>query len=312
MTGEFDPVPARMPTPPKRPLPPGACDTHTHVFGPFDRFAVPVPSSYAPPIAPPEVHQDMLDRAGFDRAVIIQPAPYGTDNGALLSALRGRPHVLRGVAVLAADVTEDQMHVLHAAGVRGLRFSEMKDPRSGGRYKGSIGIDDYIRLAPRMREFGWIPHVWAKCADLAEFLPTVLESGLPFVVDHLAAIDTASGVDDPAFRSVLRHLSEGRIWVKLSLCRNSTRAPGYEDERPFHDALIRANPDRLLWGSDWPFVRMYEKSPDVGQLVDVFDAWVGDDDLRTKILVTNPAGLYGFGDVAAGAAGATRAGEGAK
>lgn len=290
----FDPVPARMPTAPRRAVPDGACDTHTHVFGPLDQFPVPSPSSYAPPIAPPKIHQEMLDKVGLGRAIVIQPAPYGTDNSALVNALKARPATTRGVAVLSSQAQEGEFDALHEAGVRGLRFSEMRDPRSGGRYKGSIGVDEYPELARQMRPRGWIPHVWAKCADLAEFLPAVLQEGLPFVVDHLAAIDTERGVDDPAFQAVLRLVGEGSIWVKLSLCRNSAVAPTYEDEKPFHDALVRANPERLLWGSDWPFVRMYEKSPDVGGLLDVFDDWIGSDALRQQILVDNPAKLYGF------------------
>lgn len=294
MSGDFEPVAARMPSAPRLALPPGACDTHTHVFGPFERYPVPAPSSYAPPIAPPGIHQEMLRRTGLERAILIQPAPYGVDNSALVEALEAQPSTLRGVAVLSADATDGQLERLRTAGVRGLRFSEMKDPRSGGRYKGSIGVEDYLELAPRMKAFGLLPHVWAKCADLAGFLPRVLEPGLPFVIDHMAAVNVEAGVGDPSFQAVLRHLAEGSIWVKLSLCRNSTDGPGYPAQRPFHDALIRANADRVLWGSDWPFVRMYERSPDVGSLLDVFDDWVADADLRERILVRNPAVLYGF------------------
>lgn len=294
MTIDFDPVPPRMPSAPRRPLPAGACDTHTHVFGPFDRYPVPSPSSYAPPIAPPPVHQDMLDRVGLGRAILIQPAPYGTDNGALVEALKARPDTTRGVAVLSPEAGDADFATLRAANVRGLRFSEMRDPRGGGRYKGSIGLDGYALLAPRMREHGLVPHIWARCAVLSEALPKALEAGLPFVVDHMAAIEVESGVDDGAFRTILRLLADGRIWVKLSLCRNSASAPDYPDQRPFHDALIAANPDQVLWGSDWPFVRMYENSPDVGHLLDLLDDWTGDAALREKILVENPARLYGF------------------
>lgn len=287
------PVEPRMPGAPRRALPSGACDTHTHVFGPFDRYPVPSPSSYAPPIAPPAVHQDMLDRTGLSRAVLVQPAPYGTDNSALIEALRARPATTRGVAVLSSAAGDAEFETLHAAGIKGLRFNEMRDPRGGGRYKGSIGLDEFLLLAPRMRASGFVPHIWAKCTDLADMLPRALEEGLPFVLDHLAAVNVEAGVGDPAFQAILRLLAEGKVWVKLSLCRNSA-TPGYPDQRPFHDALIAANPDQLLWGSDWPFVRMYEKSPDVGHLLDIFDDWTSDDALRHAILVDNPRRLYGF------------------
>lgn len=296
MNDVLEPVAARMPEAPASPPPAGACDTHTHVFGPFERHPVPAPSSYAPPIAPPPVHQEMLDRAGLSRAVLIQPAPYGTDNSALLEALSQRPETTRGVGVLSADADDADFERLAAANIKGLRFSEMRDPRGGGRYKGSIGLDQYLLLAPRMKEHGFVPHVWAKCATLVDLLPPAIrEAGQPFVIDHLAGIDIEKGVDDPDFRTLVDLLKDGLIWIKLSLCRNSTDAPNYDSQRPFHEALIEANPERLLWASDWPFVRMYDKSPDVGHLLDVFAAWTPEAALRRRILVDNPASLYGFG-----------------
>ena len=132
MNDVLEPVAARMPEAPASPPPAGACDTHTHVFGPFARHPVPAPSSYAPPIAPPPVHQEMLDRAGLSRAVLIQPAPYGTDNSALLEALSQRPETTRGVGVLSADADDADFERLAAANIKGLRFSEMRDPRGGG------------------------------------------------------------------------------------------------------------------------------------------------------------------------------------
>jgi 2-pyrone-4,6-dicarboxylate lactonase len=296
MTAET--VEPRMPGAP-RSLPAGACDTHTHVFGPFDRFPIAAGGSYLPPNAPPQTHQAMLDGAGLERAVIIQPAPYGTDNRALVEALRARPETTRGVAVLSAADPAALYPELAEAGVRGLRFNEMRDPKGGGRYKGSIGLEDYRRMAPAMREHGLVPHIWAKCADLAAELPAAMEEGgQAFVIDHLAGIDVAAGPSDPAFRTVLSLLREGRIWVKHSLCRNSTDAPGFESQRAFHEALLDANPDQVMWGSDWPFVRMYERSPDVGDLLDVFFAWTADEALRRRILVDNPQRLYGFGAAA--------------
>ncbi len=293
VTADMAPTKPRMPTPPRRPLPAGACDTHTHVFGPIERFPFTAPSNYAFPLAAPEVHRTMLDIVGLRRGVLIQPAPYGTDPSAMLNALREGGGRLRGVAVATGDIADAELARWHEAGVRGLRFLEMKDPISGGRYKGGIGLEEYTRLAPRMRELGWLPHIWARCDDLAALLPEALKLGLPFVVDHVAGIDVSKGTDDPAFRKIVSLVRDGAIWVKLQLCRNSTR-PGYEDQRPFHDVLVEANPDRLIWASDWPFVRMYERSPDVGQLVDIFDAWVGDDRVREKVFAANPAALYGF------------------
>lgn len=280
-----------------RDLPAGACDTHTHVFGPFDRYPVAPGGGYLPPDAPPPVHQAMLDAAGIDRAVLIQPAPYGTDNSALKEALLARPRTTRGVAVLSAADPASTYRQLAEAGVRGLRFNEMRDPGGGGRYRGSIGLEDYRHMAPLMREHGLIPHIWARAQQLADDLPSAMDAcGQPFVIDHLAGIDVDAGTGDRSFQTLLALLREGRVWIKLSLCRNSTDAPGFASQRPFHDALVQANPDNLLWGSDWPFVRMYERSPDVGTLLDIFFEWVPDAALRHRLLVENPQRLYGFGE----------------
>jgi 2-pyrone-4,6-dicarboxylate lactonase len=286
-------VPPRMPRAPRTKLPPGACDTHAHVFGPFDRFSIIGPTNYAPPLAPPPTYLDMLSRTGFSRGVLIQPAPYGADPAALVNALHGRTDFLRGVAVASSDITDSSLHYLRYSGIAGLRFIEMRDPVSGGRYKGGVGLDEYRRLAPRMREYGLLPHIWAACSDLAALLPDALSENQPFVIDHLAGITPARGVQDPDFQHLLALLREGRIWIKLQLCRNSA-GPDFIDQRPFHDALIAANPANLLWGSDWPFVRMYDRAPDVGHLIDLFDDWVNDDALRHAVFVANPERLYGF------------------
>lgn len=181
------------------------------------------------------------------------------------------------------------------AGIAGLRFVEVPDPRSGGRWAGSVGFDDLERMAPRLRELGWQAQLWADCETIIEAAPMLRRLGIPIVIDHMARLQTARGVADPGFQHLLRLLADGEVWVKLSLCRVSAQRPDYPDLRPFHDALVAANPERLLWGSDWPHVNMGEAAPDVGHLIDLFDRWLGDDGLRQSILVDNPARLFGFG-----------------
>lgn len=290
----LEPVLPRMPSPPRHQLPEGACDAHAHVFGPYDRFPPTTPSSYAPPLAPLEVYLRMLDQIGASRGVLVQPAPYGTDTSALCDALRRGAGRLRGIAVATADVADSDLADLQAAGVRGLRFVEMQDPRGGGRYRGSVGADDLRRLAGRMRELEWHAQIWASCPDCAALASDLGDLDLPLVFDHMACPRTQASIDDPSFQRILAMVAEGRIWVKLSLCRNSKQVPDYPDLRPFHDALVEANPDRLLWGSDFPFVRMGDMAPDVGHLLDLFHAWVDDAALRQRILVENPSALYGF------------------
>jgi predicted TIM-barrel fold metal-dependent hydrolase len=223
--------------------------------------------------------------------VLTQPAPYGTDPSAMLNALRGAGGALRGIAVAEADVTDSALEDWHAAGIRGLRFTEVRAP-GGGRYPGSIGLDALRDLAPRMRDLGWHAQLWASAADMPDILPLALGHGFPLVLDHMGMPDPARGLGDPGFAALLDALRDGRAWVKLTTCRIRG------DARPFHDALLAANPDRLLWGSDWPYVRM-DPAPDAGAMLDQFHDWTEDEGLRRRILVSNPARLYGFEETAA-------------
>ena len=293
-SGQPSPVAPRMPAAPRHPLPPGACDTHTHVFGPYDTFPFARPSSYAPPLAPFATHADMLDRVGATRVVLVQPAPYAQDHRALVDALQRYAGAARGIASLSANATDDEFQVLHTTGVRGVRFSEVLDRGTGQRFAGSVGIDELPRLAGRMRTLGWHAQVWARCADVPACTEACERAGVSVVFEHMGMVDVALGAQHADFLRVADLVREGRAWVKLALCRNSTAGPDYADLRPFHDALVEANPSRLLWASDWPFVRMGEASPDVGRLLDLFHAWIDDEDVRRRILVKNPALLYGF------------------
>ncbi|MBC7804459.1 MAG: amidohydrolase family protein [Candidatus Parcubacteria bacterium] len=148
------------------------------------------------------------------------------------------------------------------------------------------------RLAPRLKELGWHAQLWMTCDAVVAAAPLLLAAGIPIVLDHMARFDVARGVQDAAFQELLALLSEGRIWIKMTPARNSKRFPDYEDVRPFHDAIVRANPDHLIWGSDWPYLRMGEATPDAGHLLDLLDQWCGDEELRRKILSDNPAVLY--------------------
>lgn len=285
--GAFPPFPSQ----PSHATPSRACDAHTHIFGPRDRFPLVHQSDFPLPAAPIELHREMRGRVGLDRAVLVQPAHYGFDHSALIDALAQDPRT-RGIALADAEVSDRQLDDLDAAGVRGLRFTEFRNP-DGSVRPGSVGIDHLFRLAPRLRERGWQAHVWAGAASLDMLLPKLGELGLPVVLDHMGMPDVAAGVGDPKFQRLIAALRDGRIWIKLSLCRLSDD-PAYAAIRPFHDVLVETEPSRLLWGSDWPFIRMMDRSPDVGALLDRFSAWVDDAALRQAILCDNPAQLFGF------------------
>jgi predicted TIM-barrel fold metal-dependent hydrolase len=282
----------RMPGRPCRVLPAHACDSHCHVFGPYDRFPLQHPSSYAAPDAPAARYLSMLDTLGAQRGVLVQPAPYGTDPAALLDALNQGQGRLRGVAVADPGVSDTQLQALYDGGVRALRFVEARDP-AGRLFPGSVGFDQVAPLAPRMKQHGLHAQLWAPCDVYARHLPALARLGLPLVIDHLGSLVPARGPQDAVFQLLRGLLGDGAIWMKLTLCRVGT-APDYADARYLHDAFTAANPDQLVWGSDWPFVRMGEKAPRADALLDLAWDWLGSDALHQKIWVDNPARLYGF------------------
>jgi len=286
-------APPDPPSRPRYPAPAGAIDSHAHVFGPLARYPLAPGASYRTPDLPVAAYLAMLARIGFARGVLVQPSAYALDNGALLAALAAAPERLRGIAVAKASITDGELAAWQAAGVRGLRFSQFAAGGAHG-FSGTVGFEDFTDLAPRLRALGWQAQIWTRAELFAAAAERLLAPGVPLVLDHMGHFDPRAGLNDASFRLVLRLLGEGRIWVKLPVYRNSQAFPDYEDCRPFHDALVRANPERLVWGTDWPHVGLKRDMPDVGRLVDLFAAWVEGDGLRRKILVENPARLYGF------------------
>jgi predicted TIM-barrel fold metal-dependent hydrolase len=276
---------------PACPLPVGAWDTHAHVFGPYDRFPLAVDRAYDPPLAPYEDYVEMLDRVDFARGVLVHAAANGFDNSATLDAVaRSRGRVL-GIAVVSPEVSDGELEHLAANGIRGLRFTEM-GATPGAPRAFSLLFHDLKRMAPRLRALGMHAQMWAKCDFIVEQAKLLQKLGLPLVIDHMGSFDVMRGVRDSIFQGFLEILGDGQVWVKLTPIRNSRQLPNCTDVRPFHEALLDRAPDRLLWGSDWPYIRL-NPSPDVGKLVDLFDDWTRDSVLRHKIFVTNPQSLFG-------------------
>lgn len=279
---------------PKNPLPAGACDTHAHVFGPYEQFPLADPRPYTPVPAPKEDYFAMLKAVGFDRGVLVHGGAHGWDHSAMLNAIAAKPDVLRGIGVLPGTTPESQLSELHAGGVRGLRFTEVAGPNAAQRFDGRVGFDALYELAPLMRKLRWQAVIWANAAKIASEATTLARLGLPLVIDHLGYFDVSRGVGDPAFQTLLSLVKDGVAWVKLTAFRNSKSIPMHKDVRPFQDALVEANADQLLWGSDWPFLGMKEYRPTTAALLDLLDEWLGNEQLRIKILVDNPAKLYKF------------------
>jgi predicted TIM-barrel fold metal-dependent hydrolase len=287
-------APPRQPTRPKSPPPPQACDTHAHVFGPAARFPYADDRSYTPPDAPLAKYLSMLDTVGFARGVLVQGSAHGGDNAAMLDALARTPERLRGVAVADANVRPEELRRWNGLGVRGLRFNHFF--RDGQlHYRGGVPLDAAATLRPVMAELGWHIQLWIDVKDLPDTIPTLTSLGLPVVIDHMGRSDARAGTATIGFQSLLRLLGEGGCWVKLSGAHRISRmAPDYPDARPFHEALVRANPEQLVWGGDWPHPRMDDAMPDVGHLFELFHDWTPDAATRERILMENPARLYGF------------------
>lgn len=276
---------------PLRALPPGAWDTHAHIFGPFDRYPLLPNRRWSPPLSPAEDYLAMLDTIGFARGVTVHSWVNGFDHGGAASAYPLAPHRMRGVAAMQADCSDAALQALHAQGFRAIRFTEIgRQPVPGA---GSVTLDDLDVLAPRLRALGWQAHLWVNAATTLRAAARLRNHGIPIVLDHMGYFEVARGVADTVFQDLLRLVRDGEFWVKLCPVRVTQDRVAYADVRPFHDALVRTIPDRLIYGTDWPFISLDEAPPDAGTMVDLFDAWTPDDDLRRKIFVDNPLRLFG-------------------
>ena len=272
---------------PKSTVPLNACDTHGHVFGPLGRFPLIHQPIYSLPLATGETYRAHLRSLGMARGILTQPTPYGKDPSAMLAVLASAPDAIRGVAVADAETEPRILERWRASGVVGLRFVQIRTP-DGLPYPGSVSFDHLEVLAPVMRSLNMHAQLWAKAEDLVTELPRLLRFGVRLVLDHMGSPDP-NGV---AFSKLLSFLRAEDIWTKLVVCRLGVH-PNYSIARPLHDALIDVAPERCLWGTDWPYVRM-SQAPDAAQLLDMFFSWTRSDEIRHRILVENPARLYGF------------------
>lgn len=290
------PPPDPDPEAPRFALPPGAWDCHAHVFGPAARFPFAEGRGYTPADAPPEAFLRHLDRLGLERGVVVQANAHGLDNGALLAALAAAPARLRGVAIVPAGTDAAVLRLWHDAGVRGLRF-HLFHPERRPDYRRGVGWDAVEALLPAMLDLGWHAQFWIDAAALPferEGLAR-LASRLPVVFDHFCEAPAAEGVEGEGFRSLLDLVAGHGAWAKLSApYRASALGPDYPDMEPLHRALLRAAPERLVWGSDWPHPQVpAERMPNDGRLLNLLGCWIDDPTDRERILVENPSRLYG-------------------
>jgi predicted TIM-barrel fold metal-dependent hydrolase len=277
------------PLPPRFSVPRGACDAHAHILGPASLYPYSADRQYTPPDALLPSYENMLRVLGIDRAVLVQPSVYGTDNRCLLDAMKSAKTEMRGIVVLPETVTDHELATMHRCGVRGIRANLIRGDRGD--------LDRAARLADRIAPLGWHLQVLADVSTLADFEQYVRALPIETAFDHMGHMPVAKGVDEPGFRSLVRLIESGRCWVKLSgsyRITQETRAP-YADVARIAEALVRAAPERVIWGSDWPHTATKIPVPNDGTLLDMLAAWVPDTAERNQILVGNPARLYGFG-----------------
>jgi predicted TIM-barrel fold metal-dependent hydrolase len=274
---------------------PDAWDTHAHILGPAKKFPFAPGRGYTPPDCPAEDYVALLDHLGFAHGLVVQANAHGFDNRIVLDALARYPR-LRGIAITDTRVAPGTLREWDRLGVRGLRF-HLFSAAGRPRYVRGVGLDVFAALRPVMRALGWVMQVWCDWRLLPEIAGTLraVAAEMPVVVDHMLSIPAGRGVDDPTFQALLRLVGDGHVHAKLSgAYRLSEQYPDYPDARPFHDALLRANPERLMWGTDWPHPQIDGAvMPDDGHLVDLFHQWTPDASHRRLILVETPARLFG-------------------
>jgi predicted TIM-barrel fold metal-dependent hydrolase len=283
-------------------LPPGACDCHVHVVGSQSVYPMVAERHYTPGPASVADLRQHLARNGLGRTVIIQPSFYGTDNSCMLHALHALQGAGRGVAVVGTSASDADLHVLHAQGIRGLRLN-VESSGTGDTQAVSTALQYW---AARIATLGWHLQIYAALDALHAINPVLQQLRVPIVLDHFAMMQDSTPPDDVRAQAVLSLVRSGRAYVKLSAPYRiqSALTPDPDAVARIAARYLQANPERVLWGSDWPHTHRepgktaHEVSAyrpiEPTTLLQGIHAWLPTAALRTQVLVDNPARLYGF------------------
>ncbi|WLE59533.1 amidohydrolase family protein [Burkholderia plantarii] len=282
-------------------IPSGACDCHVHVIGPQSRYPMLSDRAYTPSEASVANLRAHLAQIGMSRVVLIQPSFYGTDNACLIDALQALGGMARGIAVIDSSTPDETLQALAANGVKGVRVNL----ESIGVHDPAAARNALNALARRIAPLGWHIQIYAASNVIAASAEVIGALDVPVVFDHFGMVQTSKGMAQPDLQPIVELVRGGRAYVKLSApYRISKDGPGYDDVRPLVRRFVEANPSRIVWASDWPHTdrapgkRPTEVSPfrqvDDRGVLNQLSHWVSEPELRRRILVSNPAALYGF------------------
>ena len=271
--------------PPELRAPAGACDCHIHIYE--DRFPVVPQAVFKPPHAPLADYLDVRKALGLSRVVVVQPNGYGYDNTCTLQAMAALGDTARGVAIVPPDTPDVELERLTRAGVRGIRYFLLPG--------GILGWDSLETMAARVRNFGWHVQLQLDGRELPRYEEALARLPVQLVIDHNGKFLDPVPTSHPGFQSLVRLLRGGNTWVKLSAPYETSRdgPPHYADVSALARALVAANAERCVWATNWPHPAQNPR-PESAPLLDLLLAWANDDATRHRILVDNPARLYGF------------------
>ena len=294
---------AQPATPVNFDIPAGACDCHTHIHPDPAKYPFFAGRVYTPELASPEEMTALHKALKMERVVIVTPSIYGTDNSATLFGMAARGPTARGVAVIDDKTTESDLDLMGKAGIRGVRLNLA----TGGVNDPNIARPRFTNAVERMKARGWHVQIYTNMPMITAVKDLIMASPVPVVFDHFGGAQAAKGVEQPGFSDLVDLVKAGKAYVKISgAYRASNAGPDYADCIPLAKALISANPDRIVWGTDWPHPdsvtpagkQVTDVTPlfqiDDGRLLNQLPVWAPDAAIRKKILVDNPAQLYGF------------------
>ncbi len=284
-------------------VPAGACDCHTHIHADSEKFPFFAGRVYTPEPASPEEMTALHKALQIERVVIVTPSVYGPDNSATLYGMKARGPTARGVAVIDDKTPESDLDMMQQAGIRGIRLNLA----TGGVNDPTIGRPRFQTAVDRVKARGWHVQLFTSLGMVSGIKDLVMASPVQVVFDHFGGAQAELGLDQPGFADLLELVKSGKAHVKISgAYRASKLAPDYPDTAPLARALIAANAERIIWGTDWPHPdsvtppgrKITDVTPlfqiDDGRLLNQLPVWAPDEAIRKKILVDNPARLYGF------------------